>query len=108
MHHPLRIRDVDPRRPQPAQHRQVHFRLHVQLAVARIADPAPAARLARFGPDGLEFSLLFWIEDPVNGQGNVKSDVNLRILKGLRAAGIDIPYPQRVVRVISSATEATG
>lgn len=64
-----------------------------------IADPAPAARLARFGADGLEFSLLFWIADPANGQLNVRSEINLRILQGLRAAGIEIPFPQRVVHL---------
>ena len=64
-----------------------------------VADPEPAARLARFGPDGLEFSLLFWIADPANGQLNVRSDVNLRVLAAFRGAGIDIPYPQRVVHV---------
>jgi small-conductance mechanosensitive channel len=70
------------------------------LGVERVLkDPAPAARLARFGADGLEFSLLFWIADPANGQLNVRSDVNLRVLRGLRAAGIEIPYPQRVVTV---------
>jgi small-conductance mechanosensitive channel len=73
-----------------------------------IADPEPAARLMRFGPDGLEFTLQFWIADPGNGQSNVKSDVNLAILKGLRAAGIAIPYPQRVVQVISSGTATRG
>ncbi|MBG9387529.1 mechanosensitive ion channel family protein [Caenimonas aquaedulcis] len=78
-----------------------------------IEDPAPAARLLKFGADGLEFALQFWISDPMNGQTNVKSDVNLKILKGLREAGIDIPYPQRVVRIlgdaaISSGTAATG
>lgn len=64
-----------------------------------IADPEPGARLVAFGADGLEFTLLFWIEDPQNGQMNVKSEVNLTILKGLREAGIEIPYPQRVVHM---------
>jgi small-conductance mechanosensitive channel len=75
-----------------------------------IADPPPGARLARFGADGLEFTLLFWIADPSNGQLNVKSDVNLRVLEGLREAGIDIPYAQRVVhlKTASSATASSG
>lgn len=64
-----------------------------------IAEPGPAVRLVNFGADGLEFTVLFWIADPQNGQLAVQSDVNLRILKGLRAAGIDIPYPQRVVHM---------
>ncbi len=68
------------------------------LSVPRVLrDPAPAARLVKFGADGLEFSLLYWIDDPVNGQLNVRSDVNLQVLQGLRAAGIEIPFPQRVV-----------
>jgi small-conductance mechanosensitive channel len=64
-----------------------------------LKDPGPAARLAKLGADGLEFSLLFWISDPANGQLNVRSEINLRVLKGLREAGIDIPYPQRVVHL---------
>ena len=72
-----------------------------------IADPEPAARLARFGADGLEFTLLFWIADPTNGQLNVKSDVNLKVLKGLREAGIEIPFAQRIVHVKTSPAPAT-
>lgn len=68
-------------------------------------DPAPGARLARLGADGLEFSLLFWISDPANGQLNVRSEINLRILQGLRQAGIDIPYPQRVVHLKTVAAD---
>jgi small-conductance mechanosensitive channel len=78
----------------------------VLLAAARsaprvIPEPEPSARLVRFGADGLEYQLQFWIQDPQNGQSNVKSDVNIAILKGLREAGIEIPYPQRVVRVVN-------
>ena len=64
-----------------------------------VADPAPAARLANLGADGLEFKLLFWIADPQAGELGVRSDVNIRVLQALRGAGIDIPYPQRVVHV---------
>jgi len=67
-----------------------------------LEDPAPAARLTGFGADGLQFTLQFWIADPGNGQMNVRSEVNLAVLKGLRAAGIEIPYPQRVVRVLQA------
>jgi small-conductance mechanosensitive channel len=84
-----------------------------------IADPAPAVRLTKLGADGLDFSVQFWIADPQNGSGNVRSDLNLLILKGLREAGIEIPFPQRVVQVkggaafappdpTSSAKAATG
>jgi small-conductance mechanosensitive channel len=66
-----------------------------------LKDPAPVAHLAQFAPDGLEFSLCFWISDPENGQLNVKSEVHIAILAALRQAKIDIPYPQRMVRMVS-------
>jgi small-conductance mechanosensitive channel len=69
-----------------------------------LADPAPSCRLVNFGADGLEFRILYWIDDPQNGQLNVRSDVNLRVLRALRQANIDIPYPQRVLHVAQPAT----
>jgi small-conductance mechanosensitive channel len=79
------------------------------LAVPRVLkSPGPAAHFVKFGADGLEFTLAFWIEDPSKGQANVKSEVNLRILQALRGAGIEIPYPQRVVTLREPATAATG
>jgi small-conductance mechanosensitive channel len=70
-------------------------------ASARVLkDPAPVVYLAKLGADGLEFTVLFWIEDPAGGQLNVRSEVNLGVFNGLRAAGIEIPFQQRVIRVI--------
>ena len=62
-----------------------------------LREPAPAATLTVFGADGLGFNLGYWINDPENGQGNLRSAINLRILKALREHRIDVPYPQRVV-----------
>ena len=63
-----------------------------------LADPAPGCELANFAPDGLELQIGFWIGDPENGQGGVRSQVNLVVLDLLNSLGIEIPYPQRVVR----------
>ena len=60
-----------------------------------LSEPAPSANLSNFGPDGLEFTLNFWIADPENGQLNVRSLVNLAILKALRANGVEIPVTSR-------------
>jgi small-conductance mechanosensitive channel len=65
-----------------------------------LADPAPGVQLSQFAADGLELTINFWISDPHNGTGNVRSEVNLAILKTLGEAGVEIPYPQRVVRTI--------
>jgi small-conductance mechanosensitive channel len=62
-----------------------------------LRDPAPAVTLSNFGADGLEFTVGYWISDPQNGQGNLKSDINRAILAALRLHRIEIPYPQRVV-----------
>ncbi|MDD0837009.1 mechanosensitive ion channel [Curvibacter sp. HBC61] len=70
------------------------------LAQERVLkDPAPIAYLLNFAADGLEFSLHFWIADPSKGQFNIRSDVNLAVLAGLRAAGVELPFPQRVLHV---------
>jgi len=61
--------------------------------------PVPVAYLMSFAPDGLLFTLNMWVNDPSNGQANVRSAVNIAILEALRGAGIEIPYPQRVVHV---------
>jgi small-conductance mechanosensitive channel len=63
-----------------------------------LADPAPAVMLTQFAADGLELTVAFWIADPESGQNNVRSDVNLALLRELNRAGVEIPYPQRVVR----------
>jgi len=66
-----------------------------------MTDPEPVTFLANFAPDGLEFVLNFWVPDPDKGKDNVRSAINIAILEGLRRAGVDIPYPQRVLRVES-------
>jgi small-conductance mechanosensitive channel len=77
------------------------LQLKIQEAVGRVArvlaDPAPAVQLAEFGADGINLNIGFWIADPENGQGNVRSDVNLAVLDLLNAEGVEIPFPQRVM-----------
>ncbi|MFN9815306.1 MAG: mechanosensitive ion channel family protein [Burkholderiales bacterium] len=70
-----------------------------------LRDPAPALQLTEFGADGLTMTLLFWISDPENGPGAVKSAVNLKVLDVLSEMGITIPYPQRELHLHSSATK---
>ena len=70
-------------------------------AVPRVvSETAPAVQLSAFAADGLELTVAFWIADPQNGQGNARSDVNLAILRTLEAAGVEIPFPQRVMRTL--------
>ena len=77
----------------------------LEAAIRRVPrvleEPAPAVQLASFGADGMDLNMHFWIGDPENGQGSVKSEVNLAVLDVLGAEGIEIPYPQRVMHMIS-------
>lgn len=70
----------------------------VKVVPRVLPEPAPAVQLSQFAADGLELTIVFWIGDLHNGQGNVRSDVNLAVLAAIEAAGVQIPYPQRVVR----------
>jgi len=63
-----------------------------------LADPIPTVQLVEFAADGMNILVSFWILDPENGQGNVRSEVNLALLAVLDAQGVEIPYPQRVLR----------
>ena len=67
-----------------------------------LKDPPPQARLISFGDNGIDLELRLWLEDPEEGVGNVRSDVNLAIWKGFNEAGITIPFPQRDVHLIKN------
>ena len=70
-----------------------------------LADPPPAAFLQAFGSDGLELEIGFTLslDDPTVGRQAVRSDVNRAILAALRAQGIEIPFPQREIRILNPA-----
>ena len=52
---------------------------------------------------GVDLELGFWIKDPERGSQNVRSDVSIAVLAAFRAKGIEIPYPQREVRLTGTA-----
>ena len=63
-----------------------------------MSEPEPQALLAEVAPQGLRFTLSFWMEDPVNGQSLTRSRVNIEVLSALRAAGVILVHsPQEVV-----------
>jgi len=78
--------------------------VEIALRHSRILrQPAPAAHLAKFADSGIDLELVFWIADPEHGTANVRSDLSVAILTEFRARGIEIPYPQREVRMIATA-----
>lgn len=71
-----------------------------------LTDPAPKAFLIGFGADGLNFELGMSVPDPENGLMSVQSEVNLAVLRAFAEHGIQIPYPQREVRMLGGAPAA--
>jgi small-conductance mechanosensitive channel len=72
--------------------------IEVMKSVPRVlADPSPGVGLFAFAADGLELRLIFWINDPANGMGNIRSDVNRAVLRAFTEWNVEIPFPQRVV-----------
>lgn len=72
------------------------------VAIARqnprvLADPEPNAILVAFADSGIDLEIGFWIQDPEQGTGDVRSSVSLAILSEFRVRGIEIPFPQRQV-----------
>ena len=72
-----------------------------------LKDPAPNAFLSKFGADGLEFTVSYWIGDPENGQLALRSTINMLILAALREHRIEIPHSQRVMQMLSPSSKAT-
>lgn len=72
------------------------------LKVERVLkSPAPICNLTEFGDSAVNFDLRFWINDPANGVGNVKSAVMLAVWDALHDNEIEIPFPQLDLHVRS-------
>lgn len=67
-----------------------------------LADPAPQAFLIAFADSGIHLELWFWLEDPVAGAPLVKSAIHLAIWRAFKKEGIEIPFPQREVRLLNA------
>jgi len=65
-----------------------------------IQEKKPRAYLIGFADSGINLEVGFWITDPEEGSAGLRSDINLAIWKRFKAEGIDIPFPQREVRLL--------
>lgn len=61
----------------------------------------PVVQLLKFGADGLDLEIGFWIADPENGRVNVVSEVNLAIWRALQSNNVEVPYNQREIRILN-------
>ena len=84
---------------------------HIMLAAAgahpRILDePAPVVFLTKFGADGLELEMGFWIRDPEHGSLNVRSELNFAIWGEFKLQSVSVPFPQREIRMLDAVNNA--
>lgn len=73
-----------------------------------LTSPAPAVYFKEFGDSALNFELQFWVMQESN-LTKVKSEVALAAMEALDNAGIEIPFPQRDLRLrsVDAAAAAT-
>jgi small-conductance mechanosensitive channel len=64
--------------------------------------PEPRAFMVGFGDSSVDFEIRFWIDDPEEGMGNVRSDVLKRMWKLFLEHDIEIPFPQRDLHIRTS------
>lgn len=67
------------------------------------ATPAPTVWIKNLGENGIELELTTWIRDAEEGQGSLRSGIFLDALRSFREKGIEIPYPQREIRIARSS-----
>ena len=83
----------------------------VEAAQARprgMDDPAPGAFLESFADSGINLQLGFWIRDPHEGTLGIRSAINMQIWRRFKEEGIEIPFPQREVRVLGNGALGNG
>jgi small-conductance mechanosensitive channel len=61
--------------------------------------PRPTVWLRAFGESSVDHEILVWIKDPESGVGNVQSEILNRVWVLFKENGIEIPFPQRDIRI---------
>jgi len=64
-----------------------------------LATPKPGVRLMEFGDSGLKFELRAWSSSRVHQKGTLISALNFAIYEKFAEHGIEIPFPQRDLRI---------
>jgi small-conductance mechanosensitive channel len=66
----------------------------------------PDCELRGFGESGIDFGVEFWVNGIDDGDNKYASDVLFLIWNALKANGIEIPYPRRVLEIKGSVPVA--
>ena len=80
-------------------------KIMVDVAVATprvLKDPEPSALITGFADSGVNLELGVWIDDPDQGLATLRSELYAGIWQAFRRDNIEIPFPQREVRVLGA------
>lgn len=87
--------------------RAMSLLLAAGIAQPRVqALPEPSVWIKSLGDNGIELELTTWIRDAEEGAGSLRSAIFCDILHVFRHEGIEIPYPQRDIRIVANAQSA--
>ena len=83
----------------------VEVAMNIMLEAAKkrqqiLASPEPVVYLKEFADSGINLEMIVWVEDPEGGVLKLRSGLNLEILAEFQKNGIEIPFPQREVRIV--------
>ena len=69
--------------------------------------PSPRVRFREFGDSALQFELLCWVPNPAV-RARVAHHINSAVYHAFQDAGVEIPFPQRDVRLSVTDTDRVG
>lgn len=69
-----------------------------------VTEPGPQVGIQSFGDSSINIGYRYWV--PTVHYAQLSAAVNLAIYKGLKGAGVTIPFPQREVRILSQSSNA--
>ena len=100
----------------PRQRYEVHFQVAYDTDIDRLEDilipvisgydkvlmepEEPDLELREFGDFGIKFAIEFWVSGIDDGPNKFTSDLNFMVWRALKDAGIQMPLPQREVRML--------
>lgn len=68
-------------------------------------DPAPTTWVSQFGDSGIEYSLVFFIND-YSARSPIDAEIRRRIWYAAKRASVSLPFPVRDVRLVQNSPEA--
>jgi len=73
-----------------------------------LKDPEPGVLITAFADSGINLELGVWVDDPDQGLASLRSDLYAEIWRAFREQGIEIPFPQREVRMLGESKMPSG